>query len=149
MQKESWEHFFENVKPLKTPTDNHCINEFSVAHHITRKVTFVKQNEFDNTKVEDVSLNKRSIDLHDHTISQAYEALCLFFKRYKSCSGALIVITGKGSRTGEESIKDSFIKWSRHGTLSKLFTQIIPIKDCRGQVGSFKVFLKKNQKEII
>ncbi len=135
MQKESWEYFFQSVKPLK----GNC--EIIVKTQVVQEAPNLIPNLHNDTKQK--YSNQNCIDLHNHTISEAYEALRLFLNRAGSC--ALTVITGRGSRTGDESIKDSFIKWSTYGTFCDLITQIIPIKDYRGQVGAFRVILKKNK----
>ncbi len=154
---ELWQSFFAKVKPLDEKYKNAdiptgCVNTC----HFSSTISIIKPNI---TKLDDVvdkpykikvggviHYVEDRIDLHNHTIDEAYNALCSFFHNMsKYGKRNLIVITGRGSRTNEDGIKEYFIRWSKHGLFKRFIADIKPIPNTNNAVGSFFVRLRQTR----
>ncbi len=122
---------------------------------------FIESKEKLNDK--DLNLNSpkriklRSIDLHGYTLKQANQAVENFiFQSYSDCVQKLIVVTGKGLHSENESnpyvSRDlSILKYSvpefilKNNELMKVINAIEDANIEDGGSGAFYIYLKKNK----
>ena len=87
-------------------------------------------------KKKPVHDRKTSLDLHNMTVQQAFNAVRMFIEEnYSEGARTLIIITGKSGK-----IADEFTSWCAN---IPLIRKIDPVMDSRGECGAWIVTLRK------
>lgn len=88
-----------------------------------------------------------TLDLHGHTQSEAHDALVGFIKRtQKSGKRCVLVITGKGRKTGEPGIlKTKVPLWLNEAPIGPLILKCVSAKPEHGGSGAYYIYLKRDR----
>lgn len=137
-----WEAYTKDIRPLNKstiiiPESKIEESDLSPMETMTEKLDF-------NIKLHNTQ-NPDRIDLHGHTLENAYKATQNFITRsYNRGMRFVTVITGHGS--GKTSISKEFPHWIKNGPCHLFVIDVYPIRQSEEIPGAYTVHIKPNQR---
>lgn len=149
-----WEANTRHVKPLSShprlnrvePKVNCKVSYTPAGHQNTLKASVVPapHPSFQPNRRQLRQIRPhRSVDLHGYTLDQAWGVLESFLRQHVGASDPVLVITGKGSQSHDQTLARQVPRWLHEQPFDSLVKGFHQAKREHGGSGALYVFLKK------
>ncbi|NNE57357.1 MAG: hypothetical protein HKN36_04555 [Hellea sp.] len=143
-----WKRVSRTVSPLKKGSSRPDSADISHFMHVPvarpdtpRKSGALQRRQDKKTRRGMVAVDK-TIDLHDQTLSQAFDSLRRsIIRAYNHNHKTILVITGKGMR-GQGALRRSLPLWLEHDDIRPIIAEYSPAHQRHGGGGAWYIFLK-------